>query len=49
MPQDPVASLQILSRILVAYGEVSGYKINNTKSVLMDLEIWQEAKEVIKR
>lgn len=45
--QDALNSAQVLTWILVVFGEIAVYKINDTKSVLIDLKIGKEDKDQI--
>lgn len=37
--QDPVNSLKALKVVLNCFGEVSGYKVNESKSIIMGMNI----------
>lgn len=41
--QEPIASFQVVNNVLVQLGKVSGYKVNEAKSVLLELNITREA------
>lgn len=45
--QNPESSLKVLQGILSELGKISGYKINETKSVLMGINIAKEMREWI--